>query len=120
VNGLGDRLRNRIDVYAKVEILNELKEKDWEYQKIKTIWSEIIPTSGQVKTSEDSSTYSEVSHKLTIRANSIKNLTNDMYFMYDGKLRFDINFFQPNYKFRDSIEILCTLVIDNDCDLLVV
>jgi len=119
VIGLTDRLRNKIDVYEKVAILNELKEKDWTYQKRdKPIWCEILPTGGSLKTGEDNSQYTEVTHKITARANSLKNLTNDMYFIYDDKLRFDINYFQPNYKYQDSIEILCTLVIENDVNLL--
>lgn len=114
--GLTDRLTNKIDVYGKVEIENKLHEKDWDWVKIKWIWSEILPTGGTLKTTEGNSLYAEVSHKITIRKNSIKNLTNDMYFIYDGQ-RFDIKFFQPNYKYKDSIEIFCTLVIQNDNDL---
>jgi len=36
--------------------------------------------------------------------------------MYQG-LRFDINFFQPNYKYKDCIEIMCNLVVQNPSDL---
>lgn len=118
MSNLTDRLRNRIDVYGKVEIINELEEKDWEYQKTKSIWSEILPTNGVMKTTEDNSKYADISHKITIRTNSIPNLTDDMYFIYQNKLRFDINYFQPNYKYNDSIEIFCSLIVQNDIDIL--
>lgn len=113
---LASRLKNRIEVWGKVEFENELEELDYRYEKIKSVWSEILPTGGVLKTTEDNSVYADVSHKITIRNNSIPNLANDMYFIYNNQ-RFDIKFFQPNYKFNDSIEIFCSLIIQNTEDL---
>ena len=47
---LCSRLNNKVALYEKVQVVNELGEKDYQYQKIKTIWAEIIPQSGNEKT----------------------------------------------------------------------
>lgn len=108
---LAERLTNRIAVNGKIPFINELEEEDFKYGFIKSVWSEIVATGGILKTTEGKSVYADVSHKITIRTNAIPNLTNDMYFEYKGQ-RFDIKYFQPNYKYKDSIEILCNLVVE--------
>lgn len=116
MSNLTDRLRNRIEVWGKVPFENEFHEEDYHDGKIKSIWSEVLPTGGILATGQANTIYAKVSHKITIRNNAIPNLTNDMYFMYKG-LRFDINWFQPNYKYKDAIECMCTLVVQNPSDL---
>lgn len=113
---LADRLNNRIEVWGKVKFSNDFLEEDYKYDKLKSVWSEIIPTGGSLATGQGDTIYEKVTHKITVRDRSIPNLMNDMYFMYKG-LRYDINFFQPNYKYKDAIEIMCTLVVQNPKDL---
>lgn len=108
---LSSRLNCRIDVYGKIEIENELNEVDYNYGKIKSVWAEIVPGTGSVKSSEGNTTYIDVSHKFVVRSNSIKDLANDMYLIFKGQ-RYDIKYFNPNYKYRDSIEIFCSLVVE--------
>lgn len=105
------KLNSRLDVYGKIEKENELGEKDYSYGKAKTIWAEITPSGGSIKNSQGNTSYSDISHKILIRENSITNLTNDMYFMFKGQ-RYDIKYFNPNFKYRDSIEIFCSLVVE--------
>ena len=109
--GLSSRLKNRIDVYGKIKSINELNEVDFEYGKIKTIWAEIIQQSGSEKTGKGNTIYAEVSHKFTIRSNSLSEITNDMYFIFKGQ-KYDIKYFNPNYKYNDSIDIYCKLVVE--------
>ena len=113
---LAERLTNRIDVYGKVKYINELDETDYKFDKIKSVWSEIVATGGTLKTGQGDTIYANVTHKITVRNKAIPNLANDMYFMYQG-LRFDIEFFEPNYRYKDCIEIMTTLVIQNPSDL---
>ncbi|MEG3040893.1 MAG: head-tail adaptor protein [Clostridium sp.] len=108
---LAERLTNRVDLYGKIEYENELKEKDFRYGKIKSIWCEIIPVGGSLKTLPGNGLYADVSHRITIRSKSVTNLTKDMYFI-DKNKRFDIKFSQDNYKYKDSIEIMCSLVVE--------
>lgn len=106
-----DSLRNRIDVYGKIEIKNELGELDYIYDKIKTIWANIIPTTGSLQNIEGKVIQTEMKYKITIRSDSIKELKNDMYFMYKNQ-RYDIDYSIPNFKNNDSIEIYCSLVVE--------
>lgn len=110
MDNLSKRLNCKIDVYGKVPFENKLGEKDYKDGYIKFVFAEILPTGGTVKTTEGDSIYAEVSHKITVRNNSIPGLIENMYFMYKGQ-RFDIKFMQPNYKYKNSIEIMCNLVV---------
>lgn len=113
---LADRLKNLIEVWGKVKFTNDFLEEDYKWDKLKCVWSEIIPIGGSLAAGQGDTIYSKVTHRITIRDKSIPDLSNDMYFIYNG-LRYDINFFQPNYKYKDAIEIMCTLVIQNPKDL---
>ncbi len=110
---LSDRLNCRIDVYGKAQTENELNEMDFEYRKIKSIWAEITPQTGREVNKKGNTLYSEVSHKFTIRINAIKKLTNDMYFVFRDQ-RYDIKYYNPNYKYRNCIDVFCILVIENE------
>lgn len=105
-----NRLNKRIDVYGKASTTNALGEMDFNYSFVKSIWAEIVPTTGTKQTYQGNTDRADVSHRFTIRAGAI-NLTNDMYFIFKGQ-RYDINYFMPNYKFNDSIEVFCSLVIE--------
>ena len=85
MDNLSKRLKNNIDVYGKTSFVNKLDELDYSFGFIKSVWSEILPTGGVVKTIEGNGIYSDVSHKITVRGNSIPGLSNDMYFMYEGQ-----------------------------------
>lgn len=108
---LAGKLNNRIDVYGKLSYENELGETDFFYGKIKPVWAEITPISGSIKNGEANTTYTDTSHKFVIRSNAINDLSNDMYFIFKGQ-RYDIKYFNPNYKYRDRIEIMCSLVVE--------
>lgn len=108
MDNLSRRLNCKIDVYGKVKIKNELREVDFDYNKIKSIWCEIKPTSGTVKTVTGNIIQVDMKYKITIRNNSIKELKNDMYFIYKNQ-KYNIDYSIPNFKYKDSIEIYCTL-----------
>lgn len=108
---LSERLNCYIDVYGKMEIRNELGELDFKYSKISSLWAEITPQGGSNRNSQADTIWAEISHKFTIRSGVIKKeLTNDMYFMFQGQ-RYDIKYFIPNYKYRDCIEVFCSLEV---------
>lgn len=105
------RLNSRIDVYKATIGTNELGEKDCVYTKLKSVWAEIYPINGSTQNGEGNTIYVESSHKITIRNNAVSDLTNDMYFMFKGQ-KYEIVYFNPNYKNRDSVEIMSRLVIE--------
>ena len=110
MDNLSKRLTNKVELWGNVQYTNELKEVDCSPQKIKSIWAEIKCTTGSVKTVTGDIAQVDMKYKFTIRANSIKELKNDMYFMYRGQ-RYDIDYNIPNFKYKDSIEIYCSLVV---------
>lgn len=105
---LVNRLNNRIEVWGSVETQNELGEKDYEPNKIKSIWAEIRPVNGTVKTISGDIIQVDMKYKITIRSNSLDELKNDMFFKYKGQ-KYNIDYSIPNFKYNDSIEIYCTL-----------
>jgi len=108
---LSERLTNRIDVYGKIEFKNELLEKDYKFDKIKSVWAEVATGNGVLKSLPGNTSYANISHKITIRSKSIPNITKDMYFMFKSQ-KYDIQYFNPNYKYQDCIEIFCSLVVE--------
>lgn len=105
---LVNRLNNRIEVWGNVECKNELGEVDYIPKKIKSVWCEIKPSNGTVKTVTGDIIQVDMKYKITIRSNALKELTNDMYFMYKNQ-KYNIDYSIPNFKYKDSIEIYCTL-----------
>ncbi|QHI73787.1 phage head completion protein [Aminipila terrae] len=108
---LSSRLNCRIDVYGKKDYINALGEDDYIYEKLKSIYAEITPSGGSLLSGEGNTTHADISHKFVIRSNSISNLSNDMYFIFKAQ-RYDIKYFNPNYKYRDRIEIFCSLIME--------
>jgi len=98
-----------IDVYGKLKGVNEIGEIYFNYSKIKSIWAEITAETGTIKNSTGNSEYAEISHKFIVKSNEI-NITNDMYFIFEEK-RYDVKYFLPNYKYKDVIEVFCSMVI---------
>ncbi len=105
------QLRHKIDVYGKVTVTNELGETDYTYDKIKTIWASIIPQTGNLQKQQTDTILTNVTHKIVTRYNSGKEITTDMYFMFQGK-RFDIKFILNPYFKNETLEIFVTEVIE--------
>ncbi|AQR98119.1 head-tail adaptor protein [Clostridium saccharoperbutylacetonicum] len=110
MQGLTSRLRTKLALHGKgIPFINELGEDDFKDGFIKYVYGEIIPTGGVNTSTQADSTQATTSHKITIRSKSIDQLTDDMYFIYKNQ-RYDIDYFNPNYKFKDSIEIMAKLI----------
>ncbi len=109
-----ERLRNRLDIFGKTEKENEFGELTFSYEKIKSVWGEIVPLkSGNMEEKVTGEALrSKTSHKVTIRKGAIKNITPDMYFMFKGQ-KYEIMYFMPHYQKNDIVEIYCKLVIEN-------
>lgn len=113
MDSLSERLNCRVALYSRQETKNELGELDFNYTEFKKLWAEIKPQGGDEKAGQGNTVVAEISHKFVIRANAIPGLANDMYFLFKGQ-RYDILYFNPNYKHRDSVEVFCKLVVESD------
>lgn len=109
MRGLTTRLRRRATVYSKQEIENEMHEKDFEYAPLKKVWCEITDWGGSNVQGVGNTNKESTSHRIIIRSNAIKDLTTDMYFVHMG-IRYDIEYFNPSFKYNDFIEILAKRV----------
>lgn len=111
MQGLTSRLRNKVAVYGNVATRNEIGEDTLTPGLIKyPVYAEILPTGGRNEQEQGNTTQAVTSHKITIRSNAVENLKNDMFFVYKNQ-RYDIEYFNPNYIYNDSVEILVTLVV---------
>lgn len=109
MQGLTSRLKNKITLYGKTLVKNELGEDDYKYAPIKDLYAEILPYRGYDKPKQGDTTLATTSHKVLIRSSSVDLLEDDMYFVFKNQ-RYDIDYFNPNYIYRDSIEIFATLI----------
>ena len=66
MDNLSKRLRNKIEVWGSVECENELGEKDYYFQNIKSIWAEIKPVNGAIKTITCDIIQVDMKNKITI------------------------------------------------------
>lgn len=109
MDNLTARLRNRLTIYSKQPIINELGEDDFEYTPLKTVWGEILNWGGSNTQTAGNTTTEQTSHRIIIRSNAVKELTDDMFFTHKG-IRYDIEYFNPSFKKNDFIEILAKRV----------
>ena len=71
-------LNRKIEIWGKIPFENELHENDFKNGKIKTIWAKIIPQTGSLIKQKNADTLlSNVTHKVIVRYNSVKDLKAD-------------------------------------------
>ena len=107
-------LTNRLDVYTKTKVEDEETGTTKNvYAKTKTLRCNIIPAglSGSVKNTVANTQYSETTHRMRCRKLSLKP-TSDMYFIDKDGLRYDIQYFQPDYKNNDFWEIMLKIKME--------
>ena len=91
------RLKRRIDVYGMVKQENELGEVDYKPNKIKTVWCEILPQTGNMQRAQADNILSTCTHKVITRYLAAKDVLPSNWFVYEGK-RFDIRYIlNPNF-----------------------
>ncbi|TCO69505.1 phage head closure protein [Marinisporobacter balticus] len=107
---IGD-LRHRIEVFGRGKIENELGEVDYIDINIKTIWAAIIPQTAKLQTQQADTILSNTTHKIIVRYESGKDITQDMYIMFRKK-RFDIKYIlNPHFK-NEQLEIFAEEVAE--------
>lgn len=108
---LAEKLDKKVDVYKKQKTINDLGQTEYRYAFFKSLWANIIPTSTKVANYIAETDRAEYTFKFILRENSIKELTRDIYFIYKNQ-RYDIDYFVPNFKNKDRVEIICNLVVE--------
>lgn len=108
---LSSRLNCRVSVYTSVENTSSWDVAQHEKQFVKKIWAEIVPIGGRLESVAENIKAAELSHRITIRKGALTTLSNQMEFEYDGQ-RFEVKYFQPHFKVKDSIEVFTRLVVE--------
>lgn len=109
-------LRNRIEVYAKKEVVTEYGVTQYRYEYLKTVWGSIRPVTNYAKKEEKLQgevIRTNTTHRITFRMNALKEPTNDMYFIFKGQ-KYEIQYFNPSYKNNDIVEYFCKLIIETE------
>lgn len=105
------KLRHKIDIFSNVKIENELSETSYSFQKIKSIWAEIIPQTATLQKQQAETILTNVTHKIIIRYSAGKDITKDMQIMFRGH-RFEIKYILNPYFKNETLEIFCQELID--------
>lgn len=106
-----NQLNKRIEIWGNIECENELGEKDFKKGKIKTIWSAVIPQTGKLQVQVADTILSNVTHKVKIRYESGKDITQDMFIKYKGH-KFNIKYILNPYFKNEFLELFCEEVIE--------
>ena len=101
---LASRLKNRIEIWTPGEKEGEFGLEP-DPHKIKTVWANIVPQSGSLRSGEANTEYNNTNFKIKVRKTEILS---NYYIIFQGK-RYDINYILPDYKNNKFLEIFATL-----------
>ena len=98
-------------MHGNVKTTNELEETTYSFQKLKTIWANIIPQTGSVQTQQADTILTNVTHKIIVRYNAGKDITKDMQIYFREK-RFEIKYILNPYFKNESLELFVTELME--------
>jgi SPP1 family predicted phage head-tail adaptor len=104
-------MRHKVQVWGKVKTKNEIGETTYQSSLLKSLWAAVIPQTGALQRQQVETLLSNVTHKVIIRYESGKDVTQDMYLMFRGK-RFDIKYILNPYFTNETLELFCEEVIE--------
>lgn len=102
-----------LELWGMTEGENELGETIREEGKIKDVWCKVIPVSGSVSTIPNTDIeLSTVTHKIKCRKLSIKEPSKDMFFKDKEKNKYEVQYFQRDFKENKFIEFLTKILYE--------
>ena len=96
----------KVEVWGKVEITNDLQEKDFEPSLIRSVYLELIPMTGSLTSQAGNTKVSGTTHKLKGRYLSCKSIKEDMWFIRNG-VQYDIKFILNPFEANKELEFFC-------------
>lgn len=112
MNVTASDLRAKITIYRRKKIENELAETTYDYQPERTVWAQIVPTSGRNADLEGEVGRAEITHRVRLRATACPDIEQGMYFIFRSQ-RYDILYGYPIYDHSGWLELYCRLVVEN-------
>ncbi|MEG0258464.1 MAG: phage head closure protein [Lysinibacillus sp.] len=104
---MGDK---RIGIYGNVKYENSAGEEAERFEKIKSIWAEIIPQTGSLQRQQADTILTNVTHKIVVRYSAGKDITKEMQLRFKGHI-FDIKFILNPYFDNEKLEIFVQEVL---------
>lgn len=96
----------KVELWGKVEITNDLQEKDFKPSLIRTVYLELIPMTGTQTSQAGNTKVSGTTHKLKGRYLSCKSIKKDMWFIRNG-VQYDIKFILNPFEANKELEFFC-------------
>ena len=103
-------LRHLIDVYGNVEYRNSLGEKAYRFEKISSLWANVIPQTGSLQNQQADTILTNVTHKIIVRYSAGKDITKDMELRYKDH-RFSIKYILNPYFSNETLEVFVEEVL---------
>lgn len=108
---LTSKLKNKVEVFTKNKVLNELGIYEYEYTKLKDSYMQILPKSSKITKGEADTEKVESTHIFKCRVRSIPDLDNTYRLKYKD-LTYEVTYFDYDFKDNEFFEIYTRLVIE--------
>lgn len=105
-----NELNKKIEIYKNSETENQLGQTVLSEEFLKCAWASIKIKSLKEENLVDRATISNTTIIFTLRKKSIKNITRDMFFIFENE-RYNILYFMPHFKYNNRVEIYCEHII---------
>ena len=116
---LTNDLNCRVTIWARTNVTTDFGETDFIHAPLCEAWAQILPhggagraTGGNVTPMPADMREPYMRHSIILRANALPDCTTDMYVTYRGR-RYDVDYWRPHYQRNDRVELICTMVIDD-------
>lgn len=96
--------RSHIEVWHNEKVTNELHETTVLPKLFLETWAEVVPQTGKVFKGPVNTLLASVTHKIILRYEAGKSITEDMYIIHEGK-KFEIKYILNPYMNNETIEI---------------
>ena len=104
-------LRCRVEVLRRAETVNEFGETTVTYETERKIWAQIVPLSGRRNSVPGGMEQMEVSHRFTVRRESLRKVPADLHLRFQGQV-YTVQYVYPDYTNRGFVDVFCKLEVE--------
>lgn len=105
-----NKLKHRVEIHGNDPYKNALNEDAEKFDKIKSIYAEIIPQTGSLQRQQIDTILTNVTHKIVVRYSAGKDITKEMRIFYKGH-EFEIKYILNPYFKNETLEIFVQEVL---------
>lgn len=104
---MGDK---RIEIHGNIRTTNAMNEDTYHFDKLKTIWAQVIPQTGALQRQQADTILTNVTHKIIVRYSAGKDITKEMQIHFRGHV-FEIKYILNPYFANETLEIFVQEVL---------